>query len=125
MKNRIIIDLDGTLTIHREGEYENATPNELVISKLHIFKKLGYEIVIFSARNMRKYEGNIGLININTLPIIINWLKKNDVPYDEVIVGKPWCGNYGYYVDDRAVRPDEFAKLTPDQISGLVNKKHQ
>lgn len=124
MKNRIVIDLDGTLTIHKEGEYENATPNELVISKLNVFKSLGYEITIFTSRNMRKFEGNIGLINIHTLPTIIQWLKKNNVPHDEVIIGKPWCGNDGYYVDDRSVRPDEFAKFTLKQISDLVNKKY-
>ena len=46
----------------------------------------------------------------NTLPIIKDWLLANNVPYDEIIIGKPWCGMNGFYVDDRAIGPSEFSK---------------
>lgn len=75
-----------------------------------------------TARNMRTYEGNIGKINIHTLPIIIDWLNKHNVPFDEIIVGKPWCGNEGFYVDDRAVRPDEFSRMSMDELNTLFIK---
>ncbi|HGX0587059.1 TPA: capsular biosynthesis protein, partial [Escherichia coli] len=42
--------------------------------------------------------------------------------YDEVIVGKPWCGNKGFYVDDRALRPSEFARLNLQEINELFDK---
>ncbi len=45
---------------------------------------------------MRTYEGNVGKINVNTLPIIIDWLERHNVPYDEIYVGKPWCGHDGF-----------------------------
>ena len=60
-------------------------------------------------------------INSFTLPIILNWLKKYDVPFDEVVVGKPWCGYSGFYVDDKAIRPSEFLKFSYSQIKRLIN----
>lgn len=113
---KIVIDLDGTLTIESSAEYVNKRANHRVIKKLQELKSNGYIITIFTARNMRTYKGNIGLINIKTLPDIIEWLEKNDVPFDEVVVGKPWCGTDGFYVDDKAIRPSEFINLSIDDI---------
>jgi capsule biosynthesis phosphatase len=69
---------------------------------------------------MRTYEGNVGKINIHTLPVITKWLTEHDVPFDEILVGKPWCGNEGFYVDDKALRPDEFTRLSFEEISELL-----
>ncbi|MNW19162.1 hypothetical protein D3C71_2190280 [compost metagenome] len=52
--------------------------------------------------------------------MIIDWLKKHNVPHDEIYVGKPWCGHEGFYVDDKSIRPDEFAKLSYEEIKRLV-----
>jgi capsule biosynthesis phosphatase len=116
---RIIIDLDHTLCF-AEGDYLNARPNQAVIDKLREYRTLGFEIVVHTSRNMRTYEGNIGKINVNTLPVILDWLQRWDVEFDEVIVGKPWCGREGFYVDDRALRPDEFARMTPEEVARLI-----
>ena len=72
---------------------------------------------------MRTYEKNVGKINIHTLPNIIDWLNKYNVPYDEVFVGKPWCGFEGFYIDDKAIRPSEFVKYDYDQIKELLSKE--
>lgn len=117
---RLIVDLDGTLTKADTRDYAEVSPRLDVIEKLKEYHANGYEIVIFSARNMRTFEGNVGKINIHTLPIITAWLDKYQVPYDEVLVGKPWCGEQGFYIDDRAVRPDEFARLTEQEINALI-----
>lgn len=117
------MDLDETICSTRDGKYAESIPNLAVIMKLHEYKALGFEIVISTARNMRTYSGNIGKITANTLPIIIAWLETHAVPYDEIYVGKPWCGHEGFYVDDRAIRPDEFAKLSYDEIKVLTGIK--
>lgn len=72
---------------------------------------------------MRTYNGNVGKINIHTLPNVINWLKKNNVPYDEIIIGKPWCGFEGFYVDDKSIRPSEFIAKTYAEIQLLLDKE--
>lgn len=121
---RIVIDLDGTLTIDRPGvPYADKPPNQEAIARLHEYKRAGFEIVIATARNMRTYSNSVGAINAKTLPGVIAWLERHDVPYDEIHVGKPWCGSEGFYVDDKAVRPSEFCKLSYEEIRALLHQE--
>lgn len=120
---RIVIDLDETICSTVNGDYANSIPKPDVIERMREFKAQGFEIVISTSRNMRTYEGNVGKINANTLPIIVRWLDKHEVPYDEIYTGKPWCGTDGFYVDDRALRPDEFVQLSVEDIRKLVGIK--
>src|SRR5690348_6403678 len=109
---RLVFDLDGTLT-HDDAsvDYAERQPNTAVAAKLRDYRAQGFEIVICSSRNMRTYEGQLGKINAHTLPVILDWLGRHDIPFDEVHVGKPWCGTEGFYVDDKAIRPSEFLAL--------------
>jgi capsule biosynthesis phosphatase len=114
---RLIVDLDGTITLGAEGQdYGLAQPNVPLIARLREYKAQGFEIVIHTARNMRTHNGSVGKINVHTLPVILEWLQRHDVPHDEVVVGKPWCGYEGFYIDDRSVRPDEFLDLGYDEL---------
>lgn len=117
---RLVFDLDDTLTTHGVADYPDAPLREDVAARLREYHAAGFEIVIHTARNMRTHKGNVGKINIHTLPIIIAWLDRHDIPYDEIVVGKPWCGTEGFYVDDKAVRPDEFTRLDYDEIRALL-----
>jgi len=116
----IVMDLDKTLTMGGSEGYEDELPNIDVIRTLVEYKNSGFRIVIYTARNMRSHKGNVGLINVHTLPKIIEWLNKHDVPYDEIFVGKPWCGKEGFYVDDRAIRPSEFVKYSYEEIVKII-----
>ena len=118
---RLIFDLDDTLCTTQNGDYANAQPITEVIEKLRDYHRQGFTIVINTSRNMRTFQGNIGAINKNTLPIIIDWLARHDIPYDELYVGKPWCGFEGFYVDDKAIRPDELVKLSYVEICQLLD----
>ena len=118
---RLIFDLDDTLCTTQNGDYANAQPITEVVEKLKEYHRQGFTIVINTSRNMRTYQGNIGAINKNTLPIIIDWLARHDIPYDELYVGKPWCGFEGFYVDDKAIRPDELVKLSYAEICQLLD----
>ena len=70
---------------------------------------------------MRTHQGNVGLINVHTLPVITDWLRRHDIPYDEIHVGKPWCGHDGFHVDDKALRPDEFVRMSHEEIAALLH----
>lgn len=118
---RLIMDLDDTICQTQDGNYEQSTPIAGVIEKLREYKELGFDIVIYTSRNIRTFNGNIGKIAAHTLPIVIDWLRKHNVPYDEIYIGKPWCGNEGFYVDDKAIRPSEFLNLSHQQIINLLN----
>jgi len=119
MKN-LVIDLDHTLTAGKGEGYADAYPNIETINTLRKYHNKGFHITIFTSRNMRTHQGNIGKINVHTLPVILEWLEKHDIPFDEVIVGKPWCGHDGFYVDDKAIRPDEFNKFTYEEIKNII-----
>jgi capsule biosynthesis phosphatase len=124
MNNKIIIDLDDTLTFNSSSsDYSRKSPRKNVIKKLFEFRDLGYEIVVYTARNQKTYNGSIGKITKNTVPIILDWLKAHNVPFDELIVGKPWCGPNGFIVDDRAIRPDEFINLSQAGIETLLKNE--
>lgn len=117
---RLVIDLDGTLTRPDGASYADVSPNLEVLAQLRAYKALGFEIVIHTSRNMRTHNNSVGKIIAHTVPIILRWLERHDVPFDEIVVGKPWCGTEGFYVDDRALRPDEFARLSLREVHALL-----
>lgn len=117
---RLIIDLDNTIAGLKIESYADCPPDEAVIARMRECREQGFEIVVYTSRNMRTYAGSIGKINVVTLPVIIAWLDKHEVPYDEIVVGKPWCGYEGFYVDDRAIRPDEFVRYSLGEIAQLL-----
>ncbi|ECE1090075.1 capsular biosynthesis protein [Salmonella enterica subsp. diarizonae] len=121
---KIIIDIDMTLTKGKgPGGYEDALVNKDLVVKLKEYKEQGFMIVLNTSRNMNSYNNNVGLINKNTLPILIKWLEVNSIPYDEIYVGKPWCGHEGFYVDDKAIRPSEFINYSYDEIVEILRKE--
>lgn len=120
---KLVLDLDDTISFTVNGEYTNAIANFELLEKIKQYKEIGFSITIYTARNMRTFEGNVGKINVHTLPTILEWLDNHNVPYDEVIVGKPWCGHDGFYVDDRAIRPSEFVNMTFDEITEMLAKE--
>ncbi|PAK75400.1 HAD-IIIC family phosphatase [Acetobacter fabarum] len=131
MKN-LVIDLDYTICTPYENEdqssdpvvkYSNATPIMDVIEKIRQYKKDGFNITIHTSRNMRTYNGDVSAIVKHTLPVITDWLDRHDVPYDSIVVGKPWCGHDGFYIDDKAIRPSEFRQLSYDQIISLLERE--
>lgn len=117
---RLIIDLDDTICVSTNGNYAAAIPKQRIAEKLADYKANGFTIVLHTSRNMRSYDGNIGLITARTVPKIIEWLEKNKIPYDEIYIGKPWCGTEGFYVDDRAVRPSEFLNYSYSDIMDML-----
>lgn len=122
MTGTIVIDLDGTLTVTGSAEaYPDLLPNLAVVAQLRRYAAAGFRIAIMTARNMRSFNNSIGRINAETLPVVVDWLKRHEVPFDEIHVGKPWCGEAGFYVDDRAIRPSEFVALDLPAITALLD----
>ncbi len=119
-----VMDVDGTICPikKKEEKYEDLVPYADVVEKMREYKAAGAKIVLFSSRNMKTYGGNLGLINANTAPILLAWLKKWDIPYDEVLFGKPWPGPNGFYIDDRTIRPDEFLSKSVDEMNALCRE---
>lgn len=118
---KLIIDVDYTIS-KKVDTYANALPNINMINHIKHYKENGFVIVLFSARNMNSFNGNMELINNITRPELLEWLTKNEIPFDELILGKPW-NDEGFYIDDNAVRPLEFLNNSYDEIVEKLNKE--
>jgi capsule biosynthesis phosphatase len=120
----IVMDVDGTLCLKKRPDqsYDEVAPNPPVVERLREYRQSGFYVILATSRNMNSHEGNIGLITANTAKILMAWLDRHDIPYDELHVGKPWAGRDGFYVDDKAVRPDEFTRLSYEEILEIVGK---
>ena len=114
-KLRICFDLDNTLVTYPQipGDYSTVKPIESNIKLLKDLKEAGHEITIHTARRMQTHNNNIGKdIGI----ITFNTLEKFDIPYDEIIFGKPIAD---IYIDDKALNP----YVSNISYFGIFNKK--
>ena len=101
----IVCDIDETLCRSNGlsfDQYPQASPIDSVVHALRNSHKNGAYIILYTSRNMRSFQGNLGLINKHTLPVLANWLEEHNVPYDEIVLAKPWGRNLSY-VDDKSL----------------------
>jgi capsule biosynthesis phosphatase len=128
MISTYVIDVDGTICFAEKLEngtydYQNATPFRDVIDKINQLYKSGHKIILFTARGMRTYQKNLEKIHENVKPILVNWLLKNGVNYDELIFGKPW-GETVYYIDNRNLSLNSFVNQHSDNFEEIVRKEN-
>jgi capsule biosynthesis phosphatase len=121
----IVVDIDGTLCGIKtmDQSYAELAPRQAMIDKLREYRAKGYRILLFTSRNMNTYRNNLGLINKHTAPVMLEWLAKWKVPYDEILFGKPWPRKKGFYVDDRTVRPNEFLNMSEEEIQKMLGQE--
>jgi capsule biosynthesis phosphatase len=100
---KICVDLDGVVAgFKREGDtYADVLPIPGAIEKLRAFKKHGNYVILYTARHMKSCQGNVGLVMARVGEITLDWLKRYEIPYDEIHFGKPWAD---VYIDDNAFR---------------------
>ncbi|MEM9267318.1 MAG: capsular biosynthesis protein [Pseudomonadota bacterium] len=118
----LVVDIDGTLCPEKApGEsYGDLAVEPLLLARLKALHAEGWRIVLHTARGMRSNGGNLGAVHANVLPTLMAWLARHEVPYDELLLGKPWAGRRGYYIDDRAVRPREFLDCDMDELDAMI-----
>ena len=121
----LVVDVDGTICAIKSSDmsYADVIPRQDILEKLRSYQKRGYRIALYTSRNMKTYSNNVGMINKHTAPVLLEWLAKWDVPYDEILFGKPWPRTRGFYIDDRSIRPDEFLKYSEDEIQNLLGQE--
>lgn len=108
----IVFDLDNTICIPNLSEdnvflrYGHAVPIHSVIDRMKILHEKGYKIIIHTSRGMLSTNGDIDKIKKRVGKITEYWLDRYNVPYDELIFGKPYSNTF--YVDDKAMTIDQF-----------------
>jgi len=103
-KMRICFDLDNTIvtypTIH--GDYSTVKPIPNIINLIRKMKNEGHTIIIYTARRMKTHHYNQGAVLADIGEITFKTLKDFNIPYDEIIFGKPIAD---IYIDDRSINP--------------------
>lgn len=109
MIETFVVDVDGTICeLKVEGQsYADLQPKQDVIDKINFLFSQGHNIILFSARGMRTYGGDMYYIEKEVRPVMERWLNKHDVKYHQLVLGKPW-GLHVRYVDDHAMHISEF-----------------
>jgi len=105
-------DLDDTICFPNHEfndtikKYKLAQPNFPVIEAINKLKE-NNKIIIFTARRMLTFDGDIDRIKEDVEEITIEWLKIYSVKYDELIFGKPFAD---VYVDDKNLYIEHLIK---------------
>ena len=77
--------------------------------------------ILYTSRNVRTFKGNIGLINKYTSVVLLEWLKNNNVPYDEIYFNKPWGFGDLNYIDDKFLSIDASCLILTYPLNSLSN----
>jgi capsule biosynthesis phosphatase len=101
---RICFDLDNTLVTYPvvSGDYRTVKPIPKMIQLAQQMKKEGHTIIIHTARRMATHHSNVGAVTKDIGRITFDTLDAFNIPYDELLFGKPIAD---MYIDDRAVNP--------------------
>lgn len=111
---RICLDLDNTLVTSpvKEGDYSTVQPIPKMIDLVQKWKAKGHTILIHTARRMQTHKHNVGAAIADCAKITLQTLDKYQIPYDELLFGKPIAD---VYVDDKALNP----YLNPPEAFGF------
>jgi capsule biosynthesis phosphatase len=125
-KSTFILDVDDTISFtpvdeNGKGMYHLAEPNMPTIKKIKKLYKLGNRIVFFTARGMRTFGGDVDKIKEYHSKTLIDWLEKYQIPYNELIFGKPWGPNV-YYVDDKNLTLNQFLLYEYEDYSTILDR---
>lgn len=104
---KYVFDLDGTLCTNTNSNYSLAKPIQQRIEYVNSLYNEGNHITIYTARGMGSTSNNqIAAIN-KYYSITEQQLKKWNVKYHELVLGKP---SGDYYIDDKGINDNEFFK---------------
>tara|TARA_Y100001936_G_scaffold227826_1_gene248487 strand:+ start:8546 stop:9622 length:1077 start_codon:yes stop_codon:yes gene_type:complete len=107
---RIVFDLDGVICeLKKPSEsYSEVIPKKKVIQKMRNLKAEGHYLIIHTGRHMRTCEGDVAKVIEKIGKTTEDWLEKWEVPYDELVFGKPYAD---IYIDDLGIEFSSNDKL--------------
>lgn len=119
-----VIDIDDTISKteideNGKGKYSESKPIKSVVKKIRDLWKKGHRIILFTARGMRTFDNDVQKIEDFHRKNLENWLKVHNIPYNELVFGKPW-GNNVFYVDDKNLSINQFLSLDDDEYFEIL-----
>ena len=115
---KIAFDLDGVICkTDKKKNYNKSIPIKKNIKIINELYKLGYQIIIFTARYMGRSKENTRLATKRGYYFTEKQLKKWKVKYNQLIFGKP---SYDLFIDDKNYNFDKnWAKTILQSIKNL------
>ena len=128
MIHTFIIDVDDTILttpLNEDGQYEydKSTLISPSVERIRSLKEEGHTIILFTARGMRTFNGDVKKIKKEHQERLITWLSDNEVPYDSLVFGKPW-GDNPIYVDNRNLSLHSFVTSNPDFFENIIKAEN-
>jgi capsule biosynthesis phosphatase len=102
MKNKKIfcVDIDNTLCTTKLNFYKKSKPIKKAINAVNKLHENGHVIILFTARGMGTFRGNLKKIKKEYKKLTVKQLKNWQVQYNKLIFGKP---SYDYIIDDKSI----------------------
>lgn len=108
----IAFDLDDVICYRPKGyehlgpdKYDYCEPDQSVIDLVNSLYEEGNKIVIYTARGMSQYKGNVTLIYSELYSKTIHQLNTWGLKYDQLVMGKI---HYDVLIDDKALNSSDL-----------------
>ncbi len=108
----IAFDLDDVICYRPKGyehlgpnKYDYCEPDQSVIDLVNSLYEEGNKIVIYTARGMSQYKGNVTLIYSELYSRTIKQLDNWGLKYDQLVMGKI---HYDVLIDDKALNSSDL-----------------
>ena len=120
----IAVDVDGVLAQESDKPYSDKDPYPDAIKRINNLYDQGYIIVLYTARYMLRFNGNLEKVRRVCGPELAEWAKRHGLKYHAI----EHKISADLYIDDRAVRleskfgehdwigVDEQLKLLKDKV---------
>jgi len=117
----IAFDLDDVICSRPNGyeylgpnKYDYCEPDQSIIDLVNSLYEGGNKIVIYTARGMSQYKGNVALIYSELYSKTIHQLNAWGLKYNQLIMGKI---HYDLFIDDKALNSSD---ITYDKITKFI-----
>ena len=124
MRNKIIaFDLDDVICSRTSDEgaiqkYHSCQPITEMIDVVNKCYELGAEIIIYTARGMTSYNGNLADIYSNLYELTKKQLDDWGVKHHKLIMGKI---HYDLFIDDKAVCSEDIRDFRDIETSAFLD----
>ena len=105
-KHRYCFDIDKTI-LFCDKDYNNCKVDIKMKKLINSLHKSGHTIILYTARKMKTYKGNVRLARKSIEAKTRSQLSFFDIMYDEIYFGKP---DADLFIDDKAINVEQLQR---------------
>mgnify|MGYP000663100911 CR=1 FL=1 len=110
-------DIDDTICTTNNKDYINSMPYYDMIERINYLHDSGNKIILFTARGMGKFNGDVKKVYEVYFDLTTNQLKEWGVKFDNLYLGKP---SFDYFIDDKNLLISEFKSIINPKIGFIA-----